>query len=778
MENEINIVQQDSSNYHIESINKKGQLNIITKKQIVKSLSYLPHIDLDKVIGRDHDVQSVISMLDESGKVILVNGIGGIGKTTLAKAIIAREKEQFKHIAWVNVISTVKEAFVSNVQLVENLYLDFEHIPKDESFTDRAFDLVINRLRQLSGNNLLIIDNAQQDIGNQKIITSLKLERNWKVLVTSRQHLPGFKIYPLGFLSKTEAVNLFYLHYKLEKNDATLAILEAVGYHTLTIELIAKTAQSKQLTLAESIALLQEKGLDVAKDANIKFEHNSRKKTQDVFKYILAMFEIAGLSENEQWVIMQFAVLPSTYIHFINNNDKNISNFLQCDARKEKDELANAINNIVQNGWLNWDENKDTFWMHNILQEVVREIKKPNAEDCFLLINSLKWLLYEKLELNPIHASALLPYSEKVLENIALSNEEIASLANNTGEALRHLGKLEKAADYMLKSIDVKENKLGEIDESLASSYNNLSLILNDLGKFDESISYSERALKIRKKHARESQLALAQNYNNLAIPYENSGDIKTSLKLSLKALKIRKKQLDKDDLELANSYLNLGVTYDILGEYEKALGYKTKAVQIFEDKLDYFHPDLAQAYNNLAITYMHLLQYEKAIETNHKAIEIREKILPPDHSDLALSYDNIATTFGAIKNYKDAFLYGHKALEIRKKILPENHPDLATSHCNLGIYYRNTGNYDKALEHLLMGIEIEESSLSKNHLNLANSYLNLAILYFKTNDPAALLYHNKAYKIYANNFNKPPNNTHMKNLLEWKIIFEKKFDQ
>lgn len=272
-------------------------------KPIPRILTSIPFIDdLTQVVGRGTELKKVTNLLEGSSKPLLVNGANRVGKTTLAKAFLTENNQQFQHIAWMNVAGgDLKKAFAENQQLIDSLDLskDIQQLKKGEAYNDKAFEIIINRMRILErkeeeGNryNLLIIDDADTDLQGAEMLTHITLAPHWKVLVTSREDLAGLKKYHLKLLPKEDTKKLFYLHYKykLSEQQVELAkqqtgvdtlierIIKLDDYHTLNIEQISKGANTQGMLLKEVFDTLQEKGVGVFADKNSKSSvtHNLR----------------------------------------------------------------------------------------------------------------------------------------------------------------------------------------------------------------------------------------------------------------------------------------------------------------------------------------------------------------------------------------------------------------------------------------------------------------------------------------------------------------------
>ncbi|MFN7120285.1 MAG: AAA family ATPase, partial [Saprospiraceae bacterium] len=140
---------------------------------------YLTNIafNRDPVIGRTPQLHTIRQRLREHSSVVLVNGLGGIGKTTVALEFIRLYGKEYAHVAWVEVTGTIAAAFVSNTTLIANLQLQAQLAAlAPETYESQGFDLIVNKLNNLP-NCLLVIDNANDLddlLANQARLRSLR----------------------------------------------------------------------------------------------------------------------------------------------------------------------------------------------------------------------------------------------------------------------------------------------------------------------------------------------------------------------------------------------------------------------------------------------------------------------------------------------------------------------------------------------------------------------------------------------------------------------------
>ena len=279
---------------------------------------YMPIDAAKECIGREEDLKQLADTLRRSPKVVVVNGLGGIGKTTLAKVWFQQALANYDHFAWINLAGnddrrdqpafSFVEIIAYHPTLATNLHLSFGE--KEPPLA--RFQAIMNALRQLQGHNLLVVDNASPDLEQNDIKAQMPLPPQWQVLVTTRHQLRGYELLPLDRLSPKHAAELFQKHYTADCPAADLAdLLREVDYHTLTVELLAKTLQNHlgSLTLRALTTKLQRRELaDPELQRRIALHHSPEE--TEVYLHLLTTFDCAGLDADERLLLARCAALP------------------------------------------------------------------------------------------------------------------------------------------------------------------------------------------------------------------------------------------------------------------------------------------------------------------------------------------------------------------------------------------------------------------------------------------------------------------------------------
>ncbi len=693
-------------------------------------LSLEERTEKEDVIGRKKEVKTVRSYLRKYNKVS-IQAIGGMGKTTLAKYFITRYRKKYNHIVWVNASLGVKKGLVDDIALIEKLNLgeqisDYVKSNDPEQRTEGIFKLILNALDRFSGNNILIIDNAD-NIYNEKGATNdyqelldIKLSKNWKILITTRQHADSFKELTLDTLKPKEALKLFYSYYKLERNDELVtAILKRVANHTLLIELFARTAQKGDIQLNDFLENLKQKGFEVGEGLTAKPKNYGRLiEENEINEAVKIAFNVGNIVHDAEAVsaLKNLCLLPAATNMLVKDLKKWI-----CEDEKQHNKFLNTLQNLHNWGWVQkTNTTQPTLYLHPVIQETLQTQLHPQPEEVNALVNSLMWLLKIDGATHGIEKVLFIPYAESVLvyfinedfftpENYTEAWERIAGLANNLSLIYLDKGELKDAFTYQQKAIEIAESVLDENHPYLASSYNNLSTIYKYKGELDDAFTYQLKAIEIREKVLGDNHPSLAISYNNLSLIYQDKGELNEALTYQLKAIEICEKVLGDNHFYLASSYNNLSTIYQYKGELDSALTYQLKAIEIREKVLGENHPSLATSYNNLSLIYKNKGELDEALTYQLKAIEIQEKVLGENHPDLATSYNNLSLIYIHKGELDEALAYQLKDIEILLKSLGENHPSLGISYNNLADIYEAMGQTEKAAEYYQKGEAIKE---------------------------------------------------------------------
>ena len=177
----------------------------------------------DFLKGRENELQEVKNMLLQNGKIVIVNGIGGIGKTTLCKYLFKHSKElfgkQYDHIAWVRYQNNIESSFINSFRRLNIPFLDSDS-------NKEKFERIIYELNQFGDRLLIFIDNVdrirKQDRG---LVNLLQLKSH--IIITSRMKIYDEDfLYPLGFLEGEACKEIFlkYYRYDYEKRQKEIEV--------------------------------------------------------------------------------------------------------------------------------------------------------------------------------------------------------------------------------------------------------------------------------------------------------------------------------------------------------------------------------------------------------------------------------------------------------------------------------------------------------------------------------------------------------------------------
>jgi len=261
------------------------------KETQIKSSAIFSNINF---IGREKEINEIHEQLTQYGRVFLM-GMGGIGKTEIAKKYIQMYQNEYKTILLMKYTSNIKDMVISNKELFISNFSPMDGEGEDEYFTRK-----LEKLKELTDKNtLIVIDNFDTE-SDEYLEEFLKGE--YQVLFTTRNDFeylgyPVIKVEP--FHTKEEQLALFAFYYKRaikeEEKEDILKILNLIGGHTLTIELIAKLMSSKRIKPMDMLSTLQKDGASSI-DGTV---NHGFSKANTIYGYISLLFDTSKLTKEE-----------------------------------------------------------------------------------------------------------------------------------------------------------------------------------------------------------------------------------------------------------------------------------------------------------------------------------------------------------------------------------------------------------------------------------------------------------------------------------------------
>ncbi|MBT9099009.1 tetratricopeptide repeat protein [Methylovulum psychrotolerans] len=643
--------------------------------------SISPHLTSEPCIpnvfqGRDADLAAIRTTLETSNKpLLLVNGEGGIGKTSLAAKYWQRYKDKYKHTAWLYAPSRMDDALLS---LAKALKVTFP----DTMPTEQRLEELQRAIANLPEFCLLIIDNANNA---EELATQwgfLSKCSNCHILLTSRiNSFDDAACYRVEALSEADALNVFKTHYKrhrIEDDELFGSIYQAVGGNTLVLVLLAKNLAAVNdnkvfYPLSQLLEDLQKRGLlqlSKAKPVQIMGKGSqSALETVEPTKVIAALYDeleqIKPLSEAERWVLCNFSVFPAENLAY------EYLEALLLTANEYEEAFSEVISGLARRGWLERSHQDSGIYykISPVVQEIIRHKNSGCLQDyCSVLVNKLIGRLAHDTNtgdlLNTHYEKAVdyCRYAEAVTDRL-LGNHTIGLLDTRIGRYHLTTGNLDKALKHFTKVHDLmailyqREPDDIDVKRDLAISCQYLGNIHTKLGNIELALGwYEEHYDLVQKLHAAASDNSdfkngLAVACSKMGNIYALQGDFRQALHWYEEFYRLIKELhtsindnlVFKNGLATACQYL--GAVHTELNNIDQALYWYKKDYQLVKElhATDHDHPDfkygLSVACAKLGDTYITLGDQKQALYWLEEHLRLARELYAPSSSHLEFKY-------------------------------------------------------------------------------------------------------------------------------------------
>lgn len=558
------------------------QVNISKDTSTLNATQIINYIELQKTpkmmtpnpVPYSHYVSQgnenkIIEKLQQDKRVFL-HGVGGIGKTTLAKRIYELVKNKYDHLAWINFKENWKTSLVSS------LFTSFFHFEKYIS-EDEKYNRIIEWLTNLQEekNVLIVVDNF--NIGEKGALNEI-LRLSATILITTRCNFSNIRYnYDLTPLNDKDGKELFIQNYEISEkltfvDDSYIRkIVGASQGYPLAIELIARAISYQNITIEEFWIELESKEykielLDLSANSDWNDSQNEK-----IIEQLSKVYQLSELSLEEAQFMKIISILPANTIIEVDDLQKYVP--FAC---------KNTLISLAYRGWIK--QAQYGFLMHEIISNSIYKYNTISYEECELLLAELEKSTNVSPGTNITHALKYAEYAYNVIHIMGADLKFCRHLFLKEASLIfKETGNYSRSIELLNIFIPAYDEKNIEDRNILAETYNNYSKILSMEGHTEEALEkalYAEKLIdSIDECHDEDYFLRKMIIKKTVAMDYAHHKQYKEALKKIEEAFENTEHISPDFHYQIANLYSDyarlLLDTGDILGSiknYEKVL--------------------------------------------------------------------------------------------------------------------------------------------------------------------------------------------------------------
>ena len=720
---------------HKDSYELRAEVNELVNLCEELKLAHFPKRPYPYFVCRESELDQIDELLVQDNYVI-IEGIGGIGKSELAKRYAWLHQDKYDIVQFI----TFNDSLLSTISTsLKFLNFDdakyFQNYSKDE-VEQRIFNAKMSCLQKHDKRTLIVIDNynVPADDNFHRLVSS-NASNGYRVIFTSREKHDENVLEISNFETRNELFKLFNTyfapaHLTPEAEPVVEKIIDLVLGHTMTIMLIALTMRTSKINAQDMLDRLKS-SLDPNLPEKIpvnKEEISAKIREQVMYTHIKTLFDMTEIENNYilfcimiHMTIVSYKGLSMEYFQ------KWVLSKLDFDG-KDNIDIYN-IEWLMKRRWIEFNEDTNEIALHPVISDVAFSVLKPDSIACSLLLKSMIEFAKENIAKTYVEWQYCMSMLELACKRIRDKTKITADMATYFAALANKLGKYDVAMEYYEESVKIYENLPTKQEQTgKIVAYSGIADTHDGLGEYGSALKWYRKTLRsywgtlysylLTNEHGDDfrgsvylkmAEIRLKQGEYPKAVPLYESAAIfqgKEHVSVALthashkltkaafigksmaspkyrKALEVFERISDKNPLHTAIVYEVIADAHYRKCEYIEALEKYKKSLAIREDIQGKGHPAVVFVCINMARSYCALENYPKALEWLFRALEFSE--------DISVIYGCIAGVYLCMENYEDALKQYQKALEVC--------PDSSIIHNSIARVGYLKGNYNHALE-------------------------------------------------------------------------------
>ena len=686
--------------------------------------------------GRDEELDTLRAALRNDGAIAIVHGMGGMGKSSLAREYGWRNRERYSVVWWLN--AQTENGIIEGLLRLGGMFVaGLDQLADRRAAAERVLNSVLGGFDKPV---LLVFDNLEDE----------QLMRTWlprtgtRALATSRDTAwsADVTVIPLPIWPLETAIE--YLTRASGRSDLSedegRAIAQAVGALPLALAHAAASLRNARMVSPQRyLEHISERlhnaphGAEYPRSVFATFSTAIAQAEQQAAGAAAALCFAASFAPDA----IPDELFRQGIEYYAEGLQPALTDGVARDLRSaiaDEISLDEALGALDRLSLLSYAQSSQTYSLHRLVQLAAQDLAGERARawrECAISVADDAFPDKTDVTTWP-QCERLLPHVRAALDGLANDSAFLPAgrLASGCASYLWQRGEYAAAEAVAKRGLAIQERVLGPHHPDVARSLYNLGIVYWQQGRYAEAESVHLRELTIEEIELGPTHPDLAKTLNGLANVYHDQGRYAQAESLYARTLAIWEAALGPDDALVAIGLNNLANVYHDQARYADAEPLHLRALAIREEALGPDDPFIAFTLTNLASMYQDQGRYAEAEPLNLRSLAIREKALGPDHSHVAMSLNILALMCAAQGRYAEAERYHLRALAIREKTFGSDRPDVAQSLNNLGNLYCLQGRYADAEPLLTRALSIREKTLVPDHVDVAETLSCLASVY------------------------------------------------
>ena len=319
------------------------------------------------------------------------------------------------------------------------------------------------------------------------------------------------------------------------------------------------------------------------------------------------------------------------------------------------------------------------------------------------------WMNEIKNELDAGHFQEGVPAARALARDVAtlnLPDGTRAQVLQLAGRAEYEIGAYDDELRWDWQALPLAQSAHGRDSEEGASIEDDLGVALRHLGKFDEAELMFSAASKTFSEMSRPNQALFSELLINYAILAYDRGDVRKAEGLTYDALQRRRALDPPNPASVAQALDNYGVILQAEGRLAASKAPLEEALDLRRRTLRPRHPDIAASLNNIGVLEQQRGDFANAEQHLREAADIDAETFGKGDPQVLTDLSNLGEVLRSMDRPDEALalelevLTGRRAQAKRLGVETTASLDLAISNGNVANLLRDLGRGDEAMEH------------------------------------------------------------------------------